>query len=74
MNEILAIRQYHVIYTIPYTGTQWRGSSKCRKQTVCVELDDHGMVSDCNNIFLWHEWEDVKKKEEKKKAYLQNFR
>ena len=22
VNEILAIRQYHVIYTIPYTGTQ----------------------------------------------------
>ena len=22
MNEILAIRRYHVIYTIPYTGTQ----------------------------------------------------
>ena len=45
VNEILAIRQYHVIYTIPYTGTQWRGPSKCRKQTVCVELDDHGMSS-----------------------------
>ena len=45
VNEILAIRQYHVIYTIPYTGTQWRGSSKCRKQTVCVELDDHGISS-----------------------------
>ena len=45
VNEILAIRQYHVIYTIPYTGIQRRGSSKCRKQTVCVELDDHGMSS-----------------------------
>ena len=45
VNEILAIRRYHVIYTIPYTGTQWRGSFKCRKQTVCVELDDHGMSS-----------------------------
>ena len=22
VNEILAIRRYHVIYTIPYTGTQ----------------------------------------------------
>ena len=22
VHEILAIRQYHVIYTIPYTGTQ----------------------------------------------------
>ena len=41
VNEILAIRRYHVIYTIPYTGTQF----KCRKQTVCVELDDHGMSS-----------------------------
>ena len=36
--EIFAyIRRYHVIYTISYTGTRWRGSSKCRKQTVCVE-------------------------------------
>ena len=41
VNEILAIRRYHVSYTIPYTGTPWRGSFKCRKQTVCVELDDH---------------------------------
>ena len=45
MNEILAIHRYHVIYTIPYTGTQWRGSSKRRKHTVCVELDDYGMSS-----------------------------
>ena len=48
VNEILAIRRYHVIYTIPYTGThQWRGSSKYRQQTVglCVELDDHDMSS-----------------------------
>ena len=37
VNEILAIRRYHEIYIIPYTGTQWRGSSKCRNQTVCVE-------------------------------------
>ena len=35
VNEILAIRRYHVIYTIP--DTQWRGSSKCRKQAVCVK-------------------------------------
>ena len=46
----LAIRRYHVIYTIPYTGTQWRGSSKCRKQTVCVELDDHGMSSSLHDL------------------------
>ena len=51
VNEILAIRRYHVIYTIPYhlddrtLGTQWRGSSKCRKQTVYVELDDYDMNS-----------------------------
>ena len=38
VNEILAIRRYHVeIYTIPYTVTQLRGSFKCRKQAVCVE-------------------------------------
>ena len=37
VNEILAIRRYHEIYTIPYTGTQWHGSTKCRKQAVCVE-------------------------------------
>ena len=45
VNEILAIRRYHVMYTIPYTGTQWRGSSKRRKQTVYVELDDYDMSS-----------------------------
>ena len=39
VNEILAIRRYHETYTItiPYTGTQWHGSTKCRKQAVCVE-------------------------------------
>ena len=37
VNEILAIRRYHEIYTIPYTGTQWHGSTKCRKQAFCVE-------------------------------------
>ena len=38
VNEILAIRRYHdEYYTIPYTGTQWHGSTKCRKQAVCVE-------------------------------------
>ena len=46
----LAIRRYTVIYTNPYTGTQWRGSSKCRKQTVCVELDDHGMSSSLHDL------------------------
>ena len=37
VNEILAIRRYHEIYNISYTGTQWHGSTKCRKQAVCVE-------------------------------------
>ena len=40
LNEILAIHRYHEIYTIPYRGTQWCLSSKCRKQTVWVE--DYG--------------------------------
>ena len=33
----LAIRLYHVIYTVLRTGTRSRGSSKCRKQAVCVK-------------------------------------
>ena len=28
VNEILAIRRYHEIYTIPYTDTQWHGSTQ----------------------------------------------
>ena len=36
-NTRLAIRLYHVIYTVLRTGTQWRGSSRCRKQAVCVK-------------------------------------
>ena len=35
VDEILAIPRYHEIYT----GTQWHGSTKCRKQAVCVEVD-----------------------------------
>ena len=31
VNEILGIRRYHVIYTIPYR------SLKCRKQAVCMK-------------------------------------
>ena len=34
---LFAIRLYHVIYTVPRTGTRWRGSSTCRKQAVCVK-------------------------------------
>ena len=34
---LLAIRLYHVIYTVLRTGTRWRGLSKCRKQAVCVK-------------------------------------
>ena len=34
---LLAIRQYHVIYTVLRTGTRWRGSSKCKKQAVYVK-------------------------------------
>ena len=33
----LAIRLYHVIYTVLRTGSRWRGSPKCRKQAVCVK-------------------------------------
>ena len=35
--QLLAICPYHVIYTVLRTGTQWRGSSKCRKQAVCMK-------------------------------------
>ena len=34
VNEISAIRKYQVTFTIFRTGTQWRGSSKCRKQVL----------------------------------------
>ena len=36
-NTLLAIRLYHVIYTVLRTGTQWSGSSRCWKQAVCVK-------------------------------------
>ena len=36
-NNLLAIRLYHVIYTVLRTGTRWHGSSTCKKQSVCVK-------------------------------------
>ena len=33
----LAIRLYHVIYTVLRTGSWWHGSPTCRKQAVCVK-------------------------------------
>ena len=33
----LAIRLYHVIYTVLRTGSRWGGSPTCRKQAVCVK-------------------------------------
>ena len=40
-NTLLAIHLYHVIYTVLRTSTQWRSSSKCRKQacSLCERLD-----------------------------------